>query len=200
MRRLAPFLLAAFLLAACTGTGGQPPLAPTTSPPGPVPSASAEAVVAELLARPATAPPVAAGQACPTSPRVAHSPVVQPADEEGLGSAPIYPLTFFAGTGHLTLPDAKSETDRDLYEIKVVWASSNTYEGPAVVRVVGLSGGHGYVSLYYDRDALRDGATVFDVQRSPQDWPSGTFVSGPGCYAYKVDGAGFSELVYFEVR
>lgn len=156
--------------------------------------------MAELMARPATAPPVAAGQPCPSSPTVAHSPVVQPADEVGLGSAPLYPLTFYAGTGRLTLPETKSDSDRDFYEIKVVWASSNTYEGPAVVRVVGLSGGHGYVALYYDREALRNGSTVFNLQRFPEDWPSGTFVSGPGCYAYKVDGVGFSELVYFEVR
>jgi len=29
--------------------------------------------------------------------------------------------------------------------------------------------------------------------------PSGTFVSGPGCYAYQVDGVGFSKVIVFKV-
>ena len=86
-----------------------------------------------------------------------------------------------------------------MYEIKVVWASSDDHQGPAVVRVVRLDGpGRGHVRLYYDRSAAR-GDAVFTVPGTPVGWPSGTFVSGPGCYAYQVDGLGYSESIYFRV-
>ena len=33
-----------------------------------------------------------------------------------------------------------------------------------------------------------------------EDWPSGTYVSGPGCYAYQLDGASFSMTIVFSVE
>lgn len=41
------------------------------------------------------------------------------------------------------------------------------------------------------------------VLPNSSDWralPSGTYVRAPGCYAYQVDGFGFSEVIVFEAR
>jgi len=146
-------------------------------------------------------PTVPAGGACPVSPVTAHSPVVQRGDEFGLGVAPIYPMLDFSAGVAVPLRLLMVAVNSDgLYEIKIVWASSDDYEGPAVVRVGRLDGhGRGRVRLYYDVAAARGDAVVFRVPAWPNEWPSGTQVSGPGCYAYQVDGVGFSELIFFRV-
>jgi hypothetical protein len=46
----------------------------------------------------------------------------------------------------------------------------------------------------------RNEAVVFPVPDWDEDWPSGTFVSGPGCYAYLLDGAPFSMSIVFSVE
>jgi hypothetical protein len=193
-------LVAAGLLAACTATPAPTPTTPpVVGPPGPQPTSDGT-VVAELLARPVRSPSVAAGAPCPRSPKVSHSPVVQPADAEGLGAAPIYPISFYIGDGTITMLEKTANSD-GLYDAKVVWASSDDYEGPAVVRVARLDAqGRGKVTLSYNSAASRGDAVIFDVPAHPTDWPSFTAVSGPGCYAYQVDGVGFSESIYFEVR
>jgi len=146
-------------------------------------------------------PIVLAGEACPTSPVMTHSPVVQRGDEFGLGIAPIYPM--IASSAGVAMPlrlDTVTMNSDGLYEIKIVWASSDDYEGPAVVRVGRLDGpGRARVLIYYDTAAARGDAVVFRVPAWPTEWPSGTQVSGPGCYAYQVDGVGFSELIFFRV-
>jgi hypothetical protein len=195
-------VVAVLALAGCTGT---PAPAPTVSPvPVPTalpttPSATADPTVAALLARPLRLPRLATGARCPRTPAVAHSPVVQPADTMGLGRAPLYPISFYAGSGGLSMPTDPPGPD-GLYDIKVVWASIGGHAGPAVVRAGRVDGpGRALVRLYYDPAASRGDAVVFPLLDGPGDYPSGTFVSGPGCYVWQIDGTGFSETVYFEV-
>jgi meiotically up-regulated gene 157 (Mug157) protein len=38
---------------------------------------------------------------------------------------------------------------------------------------------------------------ALDVADGWNDWPSTTHVHGPGCYAYQVDGNGFSYAIVF---
>jgi hypothetical protein len=186
-----------FVVVVAAGCTGPPPSPPT---PAATPSASTDAVVAELLARPMRLPAVAPGATCPVSQPTRHAPVAQPGDADGLGTAPVWPMTG----GNLDIDyggaPARTPGPDGLYEIKVVWASDGTRPGPAVVRVGRLDGpGRGVVRLYYDQGASRGDAVVFQVLTVPQDWPSGTFVSGPGCYAYQADWAGGTEVLVFRV-
>jgi hypothetical protein len=59
--------------------------------------------------------------------------------------------------------------------------------------------GRGLVRLNYDRTASRGDAVVFDLTEDPTSWPAGTFVSGPGCYAYEVVGTTFTDVIVFKV-
>jgi hypothetical protein len=196
VRRLIPLAVAGLaVLAGCTAT----PAAPATHPPS-MPASPAAAAVERLLARPLKVPTIAPGAPCPTSPATSRSPVAQPADGAGLGTAPLYPISFYLG------PDATLElrgttpAADGLYELKVVWASTTGYVGPVVVRVGRLDGaGRGRVEQLYHADASRGDAVVFELTDFPQDWPSLTRVSATGCWAYQVDGLTFSEVMVFRV-
>ena len=193
MRRLYAVLLSA-LLAGCTSQASAPRAsAPTTG-------AATSTVVAGLMARPMHLPTVAAGARCPVASRTIHALTPQSSEAAGLGSAPLYPLAdLMPPDVVLHLRDITPDPD-GLYDLKVVWGSDDRYQGPVVVRVGRLDGsGRGLVRLYYDLTATHGDATVFTLTGHHTDWPSGTFVSGPGCYAYQVDGVGFSEVIGFQV-
>lgn len=206
MKRLLLLCAATALLAGCSGAPAttSPSSAPATSraagvPPTGVAATTDPAEVAALLARPMRLPSVAPGAQCPRSPTTTHSPAAQPADELGLGKAPLYPIAFYAGSGALKIGDETKGPD-GLYEIKVVWASEAGKVSQAVVRAARVDGpGRAAVRLYYAPQNSRGDAVIFNIFDIPNDYPSGTFVSGPGCYVYQIDGADYSETVYFSV-
>jgi hypothetical protein len=198
MRRMWP-LVALSLLAACTGSPTPP--SPTTSPAPPSvtnPPDTGEAAIAALIGRPMRLPKVAPGAPCPVSGVTERSPVAQAADARGLGKGPLYPITFYIGeNATVRLGEIGAE---GLHEMKVVWATSAGYKGPVVVRVGRLDGvGRGHVRLFYDESAARGDAVVFPPTDFPSDFPSSTSVSGPGCYAYQLDGADLEEVIVFRV-
>ena len=200
MRRLWP-LIVVLLLAACTGPSIPPsPTSPAAAPSSADPPGTGDAAIAALMGRPLRLPTVAPGSACPVSKVTERSPVAQAADARGLGTGPLYPITFYIGeNGTLRLGRETPGAD-GLYELKVVWATSAGFQGPAVVRVGRVDGtGRGLVRLYYDSTASRGDAVVFAPTTYPSDYPSGTFVSGPGCYAYQIDGANLEEVIVFRV-
>jgi hypothetical protein len=51
----------------------------------------------------------------------------------------------------------------------------------------------------YHKLASRGDAVVFPPTTYPSDFPAVTFVSGPGCYAYQIDGKGLEEVIVFRV-
>jgi hypothetical protein len=190
------------VLAACTGSAGSPPASPSGTPTSPGrPSATARepAQVAALLARAIRLPSLAAGATCPRGPLTSRSPFVQPADAAGFGTAPLYPIGMYMNyDATLHLRDTTPSPD-GLYEVKVVWANV-PYQGPVVVRVGRLDGpGRGLVRIHDNPDASAGDAVTFPLNGGVGDWPSSTFVSGPGCYAYQIDGAAFTEVVVFSV-
>jgi hypothetical protein len=200
MRRLWP-LAGLALLAACTGS---PSPGPTTGPPPSAavdPSEAAkEATVQALLNRPLRLPKLAEGASCPVSAATERSQVSQPADARGLGQGPLYPITFYIGEDGTLRLGRETPGPDGLYELKVVWATSAGYRGPVVVRVGRLDGaGRGQVRLYYDSTATRGDAVVFPPSEFPSDYPSSTNVSGPGCYAYQIDGTDLEEIIVFRV-
>jgi hypothetical protein len=155
--------------------------------------------MAALLTRPMRLPSLAPGMTCPRSTPTSRSPFVQPADALGFGGAPLYPIGMYMNfDATLHLRDTTPSPD-GLYEVKVVWANV-PYQGPVVVRVGRLDGpGRGLVRIHDNPAASAGDAVVFPLDRAVGDWPSSTFVSGPGCYAYQIDGAAFSEVVVFLV-
>ena len=188
-------------MAGCSGGSSSPPGSPSISSTPRAPSATDSADIRALLARPLVLPSVAAGQACPVKPAQMHSPVAQPADARGPGRGPLYPITFYLGEDATLHLRGETPGPDGLYAVKVVWASTTGgYQGSVVVRVGRIDGaGRGQVRLLYDPDASRGTAVIFVVGDIPNDWPSFTHVTGPGCYAYQLDGRTFTEVIVFRV-
>jgi len=170
-------VLAANVLAGCAG----PPTmvrALAIPPTGP----RYEATVTELLARPLHTLRIPPGEACPVD------------DERPLGASPLYPSQRRLRIEERTFEDG-------LYHLKNVWFSSGGRPGAIVVRVARLDGeGRGFVRLNYNGALSRGYALVFPLPDTDEDWPSGTVVSGPGCYAYQLDGADFTMVIVFSVE
>ena len=127
--------------------------------------------------------------------------MAQPADARGPGPGPLYPITFYLGEdATLRLGDIPRGQD-GLYALKVVWASTpGEYEGPVIVRVDRIDGvGRGHVRLAHEPNALPGSAVLFAVGDTAADWPAFTYVSGPGCYAYQLDGRTFTQALVFQV-
>jgi hypothetical protein len=116
-----------------------------------------------------------------------------------LGSGPVY-----VTNGELVRSDAG-------HPQKVAWIADPTYSGPIRIRG-GQIDGSGQLLLgsrSYARGALVktvEGTDLYqelfletDVTSSPSSpwraWPSFTYIATPGCYAWQVDGIGFSEFI-----
>ncbi len=99
---------------------------------------------------------------------------------------------------------------------KVAWGADPSYSGPIRIRggridgagqllletfdnkhrgapVKTLDGGN----LMQELDLLASHSTFPNVPSGWRMWPSGTYVPTPGCYAWQVDGLGFTELIIF---
>ena len=143
-----------------------------------------------LLRRPLELPRVGANAACPRSSGTRSLPIAHP-----LGRGPVYP-----GIGS---PDGLANLKDDLvhngwYLHKTLWAIHPDYRGPVVIRGdrVDRPG-----RLRFNRRLARD----FRHHKLPSNersgWryaPSHTALRGPGCYAFQIDGSGFSYVVVFE--
>lgn len=119
----------------------------------------------------------------------------------GLGSGPIYLLN-----GELVRSDPE-------HPLKVAWIADPSYAGPIRIRGGRIDGGGQLLiggrnnhwrgapvktvegnALYPELDFME--THVVSNPPSPwRVWPSMTYVATPGCYAWQVDGLGFSELI-----
>jgi hypothetical protein len=159
-----------------------------------------EEIVGSLLARPLRLPRIRAGAPCPVSDVTARSPVAQAADARGLGTGPLFPIAFYIGNNATLQIGDQARGPNGLYELKVVWASTSGHPGPVVVRVGRVDGaGRGAIALFYEPDSSRGDAAVFPLTEAPSDFPSATSVSGPGCFAYQIDGVDLEEVIVFRV-
>jgi hypothetical protein len=80
---------------------------------------------------------------------------------------------------------------------KVLWIVDPIYGGPVLIRGRQLDGPN---ELRFDNGALPPRAIKILPAARVRDRPSYTRVRGPGCYAYQVDGLGFSYVIIFEAR
>ena len=86
------------------------------------------------------------------------------------------------------------------YGVKMMWAATPDYHGPVLIRGRQLDGPHKIV--------MGVGPDMVDPQLGPgatlngpdgwREWPGGTYLRTPGCYAWQIDGADFSDVVIFE--
>jgi hypothetical protein len=94
--------------------------------------------------------------------------------------------------------------------VRTVWSSRPSYEGPVLVRGGRLdrTGRLGFGSRTQPRRTLRLPATSWPQQRRwvdprREDWRATsvpTRIRKPGCYAFQVDGLGFSYVLTFGVQ
>jgi len=87
---------------------------------------------------------------------------------------------------------------------RVTWTASAAYRGPVLIRGRRLGGsaavGFGEGRRPYDELQLRSaGQGAPPVSGGGRAWLSFTRVQSAGCYAYQIDGSGFSSVIVFKV-
>jgi hypothetical protein len=175
-------------LAACSWTGQS-----TARP-----SAAGNSAFVGLSATPLNLPRLEPGQPCPQAKLSQPDPH---GDAWGLGSGPVYVLS-----GQLVISDPQ-------HPQKVAWTADPKYTGPISIRG-GQIDGRGQLllggpdnqwtgapvktiegtDLYTELDFL-ESHTMSNPPSPWRVWPSATYIASPGCYAWQVDGLGFTETI-----
>ncbi len=127
---------------------------------------------------------------CPVSTGSDVSPSVGPA----LGVGPVYPVGF-GNEGSQPL-GARSGS---LYQIKVLWFAAAQYAGPIQIRGAQLDIPGSVTFILSGQPAAGELLFPPGTPGVERTWPSLTLVGGPGCFAYQVDGIGFSIVDVFLV-
>jgi hypothetical protein len=121
-----------------------------------------------------------------------------------------------SGTGPVYVFNGEIVRSDPAHSNKVVWAADPSYSGPIRIRggrIDGrgqllLGGPDNYwpaapvktvegTDLYPELDFLESHSTFPNMPPGWRMWPSGTYVTTPGCYAWQVDGRGFTEVITF---
>lgn len=156
------------------------------------------------LERPFHIPSIAGGSRCPTSspnPKgdLSRLGFAGPAWGEG----PAYPGGLDRGEGKPVLryadpiPPESGFYGSTWFGNKVLWMVDPAYRGPVLVRGRQLDGPN---ELRFDRGVLPPRELRISPRPAPSSRPSYTRLRAPGCYAYQVDGLGFSYTITFEAR
>jgi hypothetical protein len=159
------------------------------------------------IRRPLQLPTVPSGADCPVSPSrrfPAGAGFSEPFRAIGPG-----PLYVAAEAPDLTL----SADGGSWLEQKVIWVVDKSYAGALLLRggridgdgelrfthylgAVGYVGDAGDGKRHPELAYLRSGLTA-EADSSFSSYPSGIYVTSPGCYAIQVDGVGFSRTLVF---
>lgn len=173
-----------------------------------LPAGSAAAGVWRKLHRPLHVPHIAAGAACPTTPKAGPLPSAF-SGTAAFGRGPVYPGFFSGPAGPEALvnliyppPAASSFAGSEWGGQKVPWMRSPSYHGPVLIRGRQLDG------TYHLRFGL---AMVPPTELRIAGWgtaagapgwgfrASTTRLRASGCYGYQIDGLTFSRVVVFRV-
>lgn len=189
------------------GTTGNTSTDPATSDQACANNPCEPAVVLAAIRKPLQLPTVAASEDCPVSPE-RHFPAGAGFSHAfgAVGARPLYAAT--------DSPDiTMSAGDGTWLEQKVIWVVDQSYVGALLLRgsridgdgqlrfthyigALGYTGGAGddvrHRELAYIRGGLTDAP-----DETFSSYPSGIYVTSPGCYAIQVDGVGFSETLVF---
>lgn len=164
----------------------------------------------ELLERrPVRIPMISAGTPCPATTRSRDAASAGLAATYGFrlwGPGPAYP---FIGSGgdhaELVFKLATPDSGTEWGGTKAIWGISRRYYGPVLVRGRQLDGPN-EMRFENGRPAFTEAKRLNpDRQlrlRGPEPYgnPATSRLRAPGCYAYQVDGRGFSYLIVFEAR
>lgn len=155
------------------------------------------------LYRPLELPVTTSGASCP---RTENYQLVSPSAGFAVGSGPVYATLPFIGAVNLNM---QYPSTTGWYGIKTVWwVEPDKADRPILVRGRRVDG---------EGEMRFTGGTLGGTPDEPvaelrlagpnaqlagpdgwHDWASNLWVREPGCYAYQVDGANFSDVVVFE--
>jgi hypothetical protein len=186
----------------------------TTFPPGGMDHVSVTPTVfswGALQQRHLHIPSLRSGTPCPTTPSKQAIPGFS---DFLLGNGPVY-ADFFGGNAGDSEHSVLRYVDAQSFEggtsgwggQKVLWFIDPAYKGPALIRGERLDGsGQVRFDSELDEPDLPTAHTLLTALRifggggsSPwPNWASNTRLQMPGCYAYQVDGLGFSYLIIFK--
>ena len=117
-----------------------------------------------------------------------------------LGRGPVIAIVGQSGDLVHGIVDLASSNVAGWYGLKTDWAISPHYSGWVIVRGKQLDGS-GPVAALADATigaiVIPPGPTV-NTFAGWREQPSGTYVKGPGCYGFQVDGSSFSEHIVVE--
>lgn len=158
-----------------------------------------------LLRRPLHLPHLAVGATCPTSPEKRVS------SDFGIaqGNGPAYATI---GTEAITSPAIFHYADAQHFDNgnannqgwggqKVLWFVNPSYQGMLLVRGQQIDGSHEMRFSGGFGDQPLSQQLALDTTLGGSPWPntaSYTRLQAPGCYAYQVDGANFSDVIIFQ--
>lgn len=123
-----------------------------------------------------------------------------------LGSGPVRPLIApnrksDAGAATRGILRFRRSPERPgLHSVKTLWFAEPRYRGPVLIRGRQLDGSHkvrfgevpSLVDPFLPAGPTMNGANGF------REWPGATWLVAPGCYAWQIDGRGFSYMIVFE--
>jgi hypothetical protein len=133
-------------------------------------------------------------------PATLRRPLKLPSDDGGpcpitLNAEPVSPREIPAGVGF------RSVSGSGWRIAEVTWTVPGSYTGPLLIRGEMLGGGvlgFGTSAVPYDELQLLDaGRGAPRVAGGGRAWITYSRIRSEGCYAYQVDGTGFSEVVVF---
>jgi hypothetical protein len=89
------------------------------------------------------------------------------------------------------------------YQVKTLWFVDPSYQGPVLVRGARIDG-PGVIAFGESPDLgeliIPPGPTLNEASDGYRTAPGGTYLKGPGCYAWQVDGIDFSTPIVFSAK
>lgn len=143
------------------------------------------------LMRPVHLPTVKTGASCPTT--RGHTISTAGFSVFAFGSGPVY--AGIAG-GQL------DTWSGGWFGFKTLWYVAPSYKGPVLIRGSRIDA-DGLVGFgenpFIGHLIFPPGPTLNDTADGYRTAPGGTYVAGPGCYAWQIDGLSFSDVIVFSV-
>ena len=156
----------------------------------------------DRLERPLRVPTIARGSACPTTPPDPGGDLTRFGFAgTAWGRGPAYPGGLDRGDGRPVLlyldpiPPTSGFYGSAWFGNKVLWMVDARYTGPVLIRGRQLDGPN---RLRFETGRVPPRELTIQPRPGPRGRPSYTRVRVSGCYAYQVDGLGFSYLIVFE--
>lgn len=196
-RKLLWGALAVALAAAATGAG----LSATSPSPPPSPNVTAS----QLLARPLHLPSLGPAGRCPVS--VGKLGNTKYFGGRLFGRGPVrVDIGNVTDVARGRVGIGTSTATPGWSAIETIWYALPSYKGPFVVRGAKI-GGRGPIEVVPGANGLGPGAGPLVVSAGPtantfagyRTQPGSTWVKGPGCYAWQVDGTSFSDVIVVDL-